>query len=348
MKNLFVIDLHTDIATNVLEATGKNITKRHSLHNGNPRISGVVANNNIDLPRLRDGGVRLVFTSLFGLDEKSYQQLIGLNQSEYNFKKLENTKFGFEAILEQLSYYHGIFQKYKDQISIIKSKKDYLNLLKTKKIGFVIHIEGADYIDKEGKILEALYTFGVRSIGLTWRNRNLFASGNNVSGGLTKEGRSLIDKINNLGMILDLAHTNKETFSDIIKFVNYPIIVSHTLVDSICNNSRNLTDDQIKSVAKLGGVMGMAAIPDYIGGSSLEDYVDHFEYILKLVGDDFISFGTDFDGLVGAEDTFMENFTGADGFPNIIKVFKKRGFTDKTIEKICYRNAERLIKTTLV
>src|SRR3989344_1260351 len=347
MDKQFIIDLHTDIASNVLEATSKDIGKRYSLHEGTPKVLGVVANNNVDLPRLREGGVKLVFTSIFALDKKSLDELINLEQNEYNFEKLKGIKFGIEAANEQLSFYKNLFQQYQNQILPVKSKADFMQLTNTKKIGFLIHLEGIDYIDKNLRVLDKFYDLGARSLAMTWRNRNNFGSGNNVSGGLTKAGKMLINKVRDLGMIFDLAHANEKTFWDVIKLIDFPIIVSHALCKTLCDNSRNLTDDQIKAVGATGGILVMAAIPDYIGGKTLEDYVDHFEHIINLVGDDYVAFGTDFDGLVGPEDTFMDGFTGSDGFPNVIKIFQKRGFSGETIEKICFKNAERIILSNL-
>ncbi|OGM27288.1 hypothetical protein A2962_01915 [Candidatus Woesebacteria bacterium RIFCSPLOWO2_01_FULL_39_61] len=347
MEKPFIIDLHTDIASNVLEATGKDISRRYSLHEGTPKVPGVVANNNVDLPRLRGGGVKLVFTSIFALDKKSLDELIKIDQKEYNFDKLKGIKFGIEAANEQMSYYQKVFRKYPDQVVNVKTKSDFANSKKTNKVGFLIHLEGVDYIDKDLKVLQKFYDLGARSLALTWRNRNKFGSGNNTQGGLTTTGKKLIKRVRKLGMIFDLAHANEETFWETVKIVDFPIIVSHTLCKALCDNSRNLSDEQIKAVAQKGGVLGMAAIPDYIGGDTLERYVDHFEYIINLVGDDYVAFGTDFDGLVGPEDTFMEGFTGSDGFPNVIKVFQKRGFSQKTVDKICFKNAERIILNNL-
>src|SRR3990167_8731846 len=206
MEKPFIIDLHTDIASNVLEATGKDISRRYSLHEGTPKVPGVVANNNVDLPRLRGGGVKLVFTSIFALDKKSLDELIKIDQKEY-------------------------------------------------------------YIDKYLKVLQKFYDLGARSLALTWRNRNKFGSGNNTQGGLTTTGKKLIKRVRKLGMIFDLAHANEETFWETVKIVDFPIIVSHTLCKALCDNSRNLSDEQIKAFAQKGGVLGMAAIPDYIGHS---------------------------------------------------------------------------------
>lgn len=348
MTNFPIIDLHNDIASNVLEATGKDISKRNTLKSGTPQVAGVVSNNNVDIPRMKEGGVRLVFTSLFGLDKKSYDELLSINQSDYNFSYLSQIKFGFPAILEQLSYYYEVCEKFNSEIILIKSRREYGKLAASGKIGFILHMEGADYIDKDLNLLSVLHELGVRSIGLTWRNRNKFAGGTNVSDGLTTLGKKIVKKVKSMGMVLDLAHANEKTFWDIIKITNHPIVVSHTLCRSLCDNSRNLSDEQIKAVASLGGVIGLAAIPSYIGGDRIADYLKHFEHIIDLVGDERVCFGTDFDGLVGPEDTFINSFTGSNQYPNVTNSMRKRGFSEKTIERICYLNTERIIKETLI
>lgn len=347
MNNNYIIDIHNDIAANVIEATQKDITQRHTLYEGTPQVPGLVAHNNVDLPRLREGNVKMVFATIFGLDQASFDELVALEQDEYNFEKLKQIKFGLAAARDQMEYYQTIFQHHPDQVVPIRAFDEYEELLNTPQIGMLLHLEGIDFVDRELQLLGEFYRAGVRSVALTWRNRNLFGGGNNVAGGLTDLGAKIIHRIEELGMIFDLAHANQATFWDAMEVITNPPIVSHALCEGICPNSRNLTDTQICAVVEKGGVIGLAAIPDYIGGDQLDDYVNHFEYVINLVGDDHVGFGTDFDGLVDPIDRFMDGFTGSDGFPNVITIFKQRGWSVDTISKISHRNIERIMQQVL-
>lgn len=344
MKQYPIIDLHQDIATNALYATGKDIGKRYSLHEGTVQVPGIAVNNNADIPRYREGNLKLVFGVVFSLDKESVDELNALQQTEYDFSKMNGLKYGLSGAVEQLAYYHDVLHAYSNDLQLVRSRADYEDL--GGKIGVLLHLEGIDYI-ADLSLLESFYKMGVRSVAMTWRNKNVFASGNNVEGGLTDLGRELIGKTRELGMVFDLAHANPQTFWDAMEAIDFPFMVSHTLVNRIKENSRNLTDDQIKAVAERGGVVGIATIPDYMSGDTMDDYVDQFDYIVKLVGEDHVVFGTDFDGLVDPTDRFVQGFEDASMYQNVLQAFDKRGFSETAIEKIAYKNAERLIMASL-
>ncbi len=341
-----VIDAHEDIATNVFYSTGKDISKRNRLHQGG-NTTGFCVNNNVDLPRLRLGGVKLVFTSVFSVDHSAFGNLVEDKGEGYNFSKVFKVKTGLAGALEQLSYYHEVFSRLEGEVLHVKTVDDYNKLAGGNKIGFLLHIEGADFFGDSVGMVDSFFELGCRSIAFNWRNRNAFASGNNATGGLTKIGKEALKRIKSRGYIFDLAHANKESFDDVMRVIDFPVIVSHTLCRSIFDNSRNLDDSQIREIAKLGGVVCLAAIPDYIGGETVKDYVRHFQYVADLVGSDHVGFGTDFDGLVDPTDRFMKGFEDVSGFPNVLRELKKGGFSRQELEKIAYRNVQRVILSRL-
>lgn len=345
-KKNFIIDAHEDIALNAIYSTSKDINKKYSLYEGtNP--FGLPVHNNVDIPRLREGNVKVVFTSIFSLDKESIKELMSLTNTGYNFKKLKYLKTGLEGAIEQLAFYYKTLEMNKKNLKIIKNKEDYVEVKNSKcKIGFILHSEGVDYFNNVDDLI-TFYNLGLRSLALTWRNKNKFASGNNAKGGLTKLGKELLELAQQIGVIVDLAHANEETFFDIINFVKKPVIVSHTNCYSVNPHNRNLKDDQIKMVAKNGGVIGMSVVNEHIGGNTIKHYVAHFVHIKKLVGSDFICFGTDFDGLIDPDIIFLKNFEDVSKFKNVIKELEKAGFKEKEIEKICYKNLERIILSYL-
>lgn len=341
---MHIIDAHEDISTNVLYATNKDIQKRNSLHEGT-NSTGLAVNNNVDVPRMREGDVKVVFASIFSIDHELVKELAQEKPENYNFSKVFLLKTGLAGALEQLGLYHELCNRIPD-LSHLASKRDYKNLEKTKQIGLIFHCEGIDYVTSE-QAVDALIAFGIRSIALTWRNQNALAGGNNATTGLSKLGRTMAKYIASKPVVFDLAHANKQTFWDVAKSVDIPLIVSHTLCNAITQNTRNLDDEQIKAIATTGGVVCMAAIPDYIGGDTIEDYVRHFSHVVELVGIDHVGFGTDFDGLVDLDDRFIKGFEDASQFPNVIKGLLKAGFSRAEVEKIAYKNLERIILARL-
>lgn len=338
---MIVIDAHQDIALNSLYATGKDVTRRYKLHEGKNE-TGFEVNNNSDIPRLKAGGVRLVFSTIFSIDESSVQELAKEKPENYDFGKIFKIKTGVAGALEQFSFYHDLFSK-SDKVQHVKTKKDYRLLAKNGRVGFLIHVEGVDFFGKSLEWLDVIYELGARSLALTWRNKNAFAGGNSVKGGLSKLGKELIKRVAKKNIVFDLAHANPETFWDVLRLVDFPVIVSHTSCRAIVDNSRNITDEQIKAIAKNGGVIGLAVIPDYIGGDKIADYIKHIRHIVELVGPDHVAFGTDFDGLVDPEDRFIKNFEDVSKYPNVLRAMAKEGFSKSEIEKMAYKNLERII-----
>lgn len=340
-----VIDAHQDISTNILYATNKDITKSYHLNEGS-NSTGFAIHNNTDIPRLKKGGVKIVFASIFSVDSNAIEQLAKERPDNYNFGKVFKIRTSLAGALEQLSLYHDLTTNSKE-LGLIDTQTAYRSIMKSRKIGFLLHLEGIDYFQDSLEMVDVFYQLGVRSIALTWRNKNYFAGGNNSSGGLTPLGKQLIKKLAKTPVVVDLAHSNKDTFWDVVRIADFPLIVSHTLCETITPNSRNLDDEQIKAIAKSGGVVCMAAIPDFIGGDTIQDYVKHFLHVIKIVGSDHVGFGTDFDGLIDHEDTFVRNFDDSSKFPNVLRELKKAGLTPKDLEKIAYKNLERVILSRL-
>ncbi len=141
------------------------------------------------------------------------------------------------ATFKQLNFYFGLLKKSK-QLSLVKSYQDYLFLRKARQIGILLHIEGADFVDKDLILLEAVYNLGVRSIGLTHNEKNRLAGGALSQGGLTRLGERAIKKAQKLGMIIDLAHLNRRSFYQALKIVKPPFMVSHCGIRAIKNHPK--------------------------------------------------------------------------------------------------------------
>src|SRR5690606_26830685 len=118
--------------------------------------------------------------------------------------------------------------------------------------------------------------------------------------GLTSFGEEILKVSNELGIVTDLAHINDRAFFDVIERTTKPAVVSHTAVFSVCNHTRNLTDDQIKALAGNGGVMGMCFMNRVLAEdpkkANVTTFVKHIAYVADLVGIDYIGIGTDYDG----------------------------------------------------
>ena len=293
---------------------------------------------NFHLERLKKGGV---FGGIFA------------SWLENNIP-LENEEKEFIYMLNSVS--HEINSN-SEIFNIIKSKKDLEKEFPEDKLTVLMGVEGLRAIGENLDWLDTLYNLGYRHATLTWNEKNLLACGacGSSCDGLTETGKKAVRKMNELGMIVDVSHTSEQTFWDIVKICNKPIIASHSNARSLCDVPRNLTDEQIKAVAKLNGVIGINAYIGFIkdnllsSKATLEDLANHIDYIVNLVGIDYVGFGFDFCEYLSEElkDSNPQNLEDASKCQAMIEELRKRGYSEIDIEKIAYKNFLRVISENL-
>ncbi|MEQ8167613.1 MAG: dipeptidase [Candidatus Eremiobacterota bacterium] len=244
-----------------------------------------------------------------------------------------------------------LFYKWKEEnrdVSLILSRND-LDILKNGKLGCLLSIEGGEALSGKSFMLDTYYRLGVRAMTLTWSNRNLLADGvavGNNPGGLTDFGVKVVEKMNNLGMIVDVSHMAEQGFWDVMKLSSKPVIASHSNCYSLCNHPRNLKDEQILAIAEKGGVTGITFVPPFLGENpvTVEHVADHIEYIINLTGNyNSAGLGSDFHGT----DNYPSGLSDASFLPAITEVLKKRGHSYKDIEKIIGGNWLRVLSQIL-
>lgn len=194
--------------------------------------------------------------------------------------------------------------------------------------------------------IDKLYQLGFRHAMLTWNEENLYATG--VKGdperGLTEEGKKLIKRMEELDMIIDVAHLNQKSFFDVLNLTNKNIIFSHGNVKEICGHRRNLTIEQMMKLKEVNGLFGLTLAKTFVNDDEdkrdLEHFLDHLDYAVEVMGINNVCFGFDF------MDYLDEDFPNANikEVPDatkahlIIEGMKDRGYNDDDISKICYDN----------
>jgi membrane dipeptidase len=247
----------------------------------------------------------------------------------------------------------------KDIIKIVKKFEDFEIAKKENKFGAMIGLEGLSYIKENDGTIDALYNFGARHASLTWNEENELATGvkGNPDRGLTNLGKTIIKRMEELGIIVDVSHANEKTFWDIASEASKPIIASHSNCKALCDHPRNLTDEQIKEIKNSGGVIGINAFPDFVNKDkkkrNIENLANHIDYIVGLAGIDHVGFGFDFcDFLTGdtmasfAEDSeeTVKGLENVSKVPQLISILRQKGYSEKDIEKIKNKNFMRIIK----
>jgi membrane dipeptidase len=138
-------------------------------------------------------------------------------------------------------------------------------------------------------MVELYYRLGVRSIQLTWNGRNQLGDGcgeSETNSKLSRFGKTVVKEMNRLKMLVDVSHASESTFYSAAAVSQSPIIVSHANARTLCDHVRNLTDDQIKVIAGMGGVIGMCFFPKFVDlkKPSLKRMVDHMDHIAAWLG----------------------------------------------------------------
>jgi len=262
------------------------------------------------------------------------------------------------------------------------------------KMAAMFGVEGGHMIEDDLAKIDSLYKRGARYMTLTWNNSTAWAtsaldetfSKSLPHKGLNGFGRQVVQRMNALGMMVDVSHAGEQTFRDVIETTSKPIIASHSSVYALCPHQRNLKDDQIRAIAKNGGVIQINFFPGFIDSSfsrkeaafysrharevdsltkagvsewgvqdrlhhlyeeetnairpPLSMVIDHIDYIVRLVGADYVGLGSDFDGIPLTPMQLDDVST----YPLITKALLEKGYSKTDITKILGGNFLRVLK----
>ena len=257
----------------------------------------------------------------------------------------------YEQLIKTLKHLSGEILENKDVLKLVKKSSD-LNL-DDRRINMIMGVEGLTCIDDDLKLIDMLYLYGIRHVSLTWNESNKLATG--VDGdedrGLTSLGHKAIEKLQDLNIIIDLSHANEKTFWDIINLSKGPIIASHSNSKSLCKHKRNLTDEQIRAIGKRQGFIGVNIHKNFVSLDenlqTIDVFINHIGHMVDLIGIDHIGFGFDFCEYLDEYQEESTNIVGLENVSDIGKILdslKNRGYSKEDIEKISYKNFQRVIK----
>jgi len=251
--------------------------------------------------------------------------------------------------LQHLEAARKFIDKNNKDVFLVTSSRD-LDRLGTKgEIGILINVEGGEILGESLFMLDLIYRLGVRSLGLTWNQRNAIADGvgeSNSRGGLSRFGLQVITRMNELGMVIDLSHINEAGFWDVLQHSDRPVIASHSCARSLCDHPRNLSDEQLRALAKCGGVVGVNFCQDFLcdsGKATINDVIRHLTHIAEVAGIEAVGLGSDYDGIPSTP----EGLENTAKMPSLIDKLNENGFTIQEIEKICHSNFVRVLHHVL-
>ena len=280
-----------------------------------------------------------------------------------SYSHTQNTGRYLETALENIDMFLEEAPKSEGMISLIKTKSDLPEKVRPGNVAFILHFEGGMPLQGSIHQLRNFYRLGLRSMQLTWNFRNELGDGvweNRTRGGLTRFGVAVIKEMNRLGMVVDLSHMNREGFYQSLEAAEAPLMVSHANSCGMLDHPRNLADDQVKAIAKQGGIVGIMALPDRVAkkDATLEDLLKHLDYMVNLVGVEHLALGLDFikyDGPRTLKDqhhplherTYVKDFEEIEDMPKLVEGLIRHGYKEEEIALILGGNHLRVLKNIL-
>ena len=334
-KTLTIVDLHSDTLL-----WNRNLLTRAD-------------RGHMDLPRLEEGNVALqVFSSVTKTPKgQNYDSNTADsdNITTLAIAQLQPTRT-WTSLLERSLWHAEKLDRAAakaSELQVIDTPADIDGLFARRKIkgngiGALLSIEGLQNLEGDLANLDTLHEAGFRMASLThFFDTDLAGSMHGVEkGGLTDKGRKAVRRMEELGMVVDIAHCSHACVADILSMSRRPVVSSHGGVQATCKVNRNLTDDEIRGVAKTGGVIGIGYWDGAVCGTSPRDTARAMKHVRDLVGIEHVALGSDYDGAVTVRfDTSQ--------LVQVTQALMDEGFTEDEIRAVMGENALRVLREDL-
>jgi membrane dipeptidase len=361
-QKAILIDTHNDVLSNEL-ITKFDLGKRQT-------------EGDFDLVRAKEGG----------LDAQIFSIWCGENYGK-------GTAFAFAN--REIDSLYALIKRNPDKITLVHNSAGLKKAVAQKKLAALIGVEGGHMIEDRMDYIDSLAKRGMNYLTLTWNNSTSWATSarDEVTKkdslkflGLTDYGKQIVKHLNQLGVMVDVSHVGERTFYDVLATTSKPVIASHSCAWSIDPNRRNLKDDQLKALAKNGGVVCLNFYSGFVDSTyspkvavflhqhkaeldsltkiyndgdlanirlnvmyktesdkirpPLSLLIHHIDYIVKLIGVDYVGIGSDFDGA----ESYPLGLDSVTDYPKITEELLKLNYSEKDIDKILGGNVMRVLK----
>ena len=355
-----VIDTHADTPQRMLFDKSFDIGKRD-------------AKGNIDIPRMKEGGLDALFFSIWVPSDVTGPPAV-------------------KRAMDLIDSVREAARKYPNDLMLARTAADIRRAASEHKIAALMGMEGGHMIDDDLRLLRDYASLGVRYLTLTHFKNNNWADSSTdkpAHNGLTPFGKDVVRELNRLGVMVDISHVSDKTFYDALEVSKAPVIASHSSCRVISGSPRNMTDDMMRALAKNGGVIQINYEVSFLsdeyrvanqklagdvvkqlddlskkcGGDeacstlesarinreamasgklpkvSWEKIIEHIDHAVKVAGVDHVGLGSDFDGA-----TMPFGMEDATKLPKITEALLKKGYSDQDVEKILGGNLLRVME----
>jgi membrane dipeptidase len=355
VTKILVLDGHNDTLTHIRNAPADR--KRDFLTRS--------ALGHIDLPRAREGGFAGGFFAIFSASrdwDRTPGPLTGPDGEPVPGGRavaLPPRLAHRSALAYTLATMSDLFRveaRSEGAVRVARTAADVRRCMDEGAIAAILHIEGAESIDRRLEALDVFHAAGLRSIGPVWSRPNAFAHGvpfdfprgPDTGPGLTAAGKRLVRACNRLGILLDLSHLNEAGFWDVARISQAPIVATHSNAHALCPSPRNLTDRQLDAIRDSGGIVGINFHKGFLrpDGESdrptlMTEIVRHARYVADRIGVDHVGLGSDFDGAQMPDDLH-----DVGRLPALLDALLAGGFNEDDVRAVAHGNWLRVLEQT--
>lgn len=282
-----------------------------------------------------------------GLDAAFFIVYVGQTErSEANYAQAA------AAAMTKFDAIHRMTETYPEHIGLAESAGDVARLVDEGRLVAAIGIENGYVIGTDLDLLNRYHELGARYMTLVHNGHNDiadsaqpnedFGDGATEHGGVSDFGARVIERMNDLGIMVDISHASKAAALEAMELSEAPVIASHSSVRALTDHVRNLDDESLLRLRDDGGVIQIVAYPGYIGTDepkTVSDLVDHIDYAVDLIGMDHVGISSDFGGGGG-----IEGWNDAIETPNVTAELVSRGYSAEEIDQLWSGNLVRVWK----
>lgn len=298
----------------------------------------------VDFPRLREAGVKI---QCFTVVTRGFPVIDGFKLFAMKQKWPSHARDGeWHRCTFQLDRLAAFCRESKGLASIASTAAQLEANLQSERLSAVIGIEGGHALQGQVERVKVLHERGVRFMSLTHLSNNeLGGTSTPLSGNkpLTAFGRDVLEQMGEVGMLLDVAHASPAMLPELLAHPKARPFCSHAGVQGAHPLWRNLSDETCRTLADKGGVVGIIFAPQYLGGRTFQHVVRHIEHAVKVMGEDGVALGSDFDGMVPLP-TGMRDVRD---LPRLTAAMLEAGMPVRVVEKVLGQNFRRFFGETL-
>lgn len=301
----------------------------------------------------------------------------GLEQAGYSGIVESLDREDLQTAIDELVRWRARVAEHGDKLLLALSASDFERAKESSRTAVVMNFQNATMLEGDTDNVEALHALGMRSFQLTYNYRNLLGDGclERTNAGLSDFGVEVVERMNAVGVMVDLSHCGPQTTLDGIEFSAKPVAMTHTMCAAIREHPRAKSDAAIRACADKGGVTGICALgyfvgPDPGGETTIEHYADHIEHAVSIAGHEHVALSTDFPPqgispwatreewyeprLVSFKPSYevrwppwIPELDSPDRFRNLLKVLDGRGWSERNLERLLGQNWLRLFGETI-